>query len=58
MTFQGDQVKASNSVLKALVVTAILLIAWWAARGGYESIPAQEPTATTIPASTDTTLDP
>lgn len=57
MTFQGDQVKTGNNVLKALVVIMIIFVAWWAAGGGYDLIPAQQPAETTIPVSSSTTLD-
>jgi hypothetical protein len=55
VTYQGDTTKTGNRVLKALVVLAIVFIAWWAARGGYDQVPTITPTSTTD--STSTTIE-
>lgn len=42
MTYEGRQARASNRVLSALVIVTIVVVAFWAVRGGLESIPVTE----------------
>lgn len=54
MTFQGEPDRRGSSVLKALVVITIFLVAYWAATGGLDRIEVPSPTPTS---STTTTVD-
>ena len=55
MSYEGDPTRSGSGLLKTLVVVAIIVIAYWASTGGFESIDV--PTSTTTPASV-TTGDP
>lgn len=54
MTYQGEPAGSGNTVLKTLVVLAVVFMAWWAVRGGYDQIPYTVPTTTEV---TTTTVD-
>jgi hypothetical protein len=70
VSFQSEPTSSGNTLLKALVVVTIALLAFWAANGGYDSIdvPGYVPpstttttfvvdtSSTTIPFPTTTTL--
>jgi hypothetical protein len=60
MTFQGDPTRNGNSVLKALVVAAIAIVAYWSSTGGFEAIdvPGTVPTVTTTLVGSSTTSAP
>jgi hypothetical protein len=57
VTYQGDPTRSGSSVLKALVVIAIVLVAYWASTGGFDSIdvPGINPVVTTTMAESSTT---
>lgn len=57
MTFSGEPGSTGNSVLKAMVVIAIVFVAFWAIRGGYQSVdvPVTTTTSSTTTTSTSTT---
>lgn len=40
MTYRGQPVGSGSRVLRALVVITIALVAYWAATGGLDEIPA------------------
>ena len=61
VTYQGDPTRSGSSVLKALVVITIVLVAYWASTGGFDSIvvPGTIPvvTSTVAESSTIATLE-
>jgi hypothetical protein len=52
MSYEGDPTRSGSGLLKTLVVIAIIVIAYWASTGGFESI--EVPTSTTTPVSVTT----
>lgn len=44
MTYQGQPVGSSALVLRALIIIAIALVAYWAATGGLDEIPVADNT--------------
>lgn len=52
MTYQGQPSTSTNTVLKVLVVIAIIWVAYWAATGGIDRIATNQ----TSPATTTTVV--
>ncbi|MFV1962090.1 MAG: hypothetical protein ACC658_09665 [Acidimicrobiia bacterium] len=47
MTYNGQASRASNNVMKVLVILAIAWVAYWAATGGLDQIATPEIAAST-----------